>query len=425
MSAKRLAMIILPALLLAVWSMVYQMEGRIAGNRIKMQTLKEENRRLNNQQRLSSSGKSITDEFTPFEIRKDVPLHKRRVFISVAAFRDNECQETLRSLFTKAKYPHRLFAGVVCQREPYVPDELCIPPEWHRPNCTECFLNNIYLHDIEAKEAKGPTYARYLASLLYKDQDYFMMIDSHNLFVQDWDVKLLDSHDRCDSDKCVLSVYPMGLTANDNTPLEGRSHVAFLCANSNWQAGGYPGPYAGSVYAVSSENRPQPYVGAGLVFGSSSILKEVPFDPHLPFMFHGEEVLITIRLWTHGYDFFSPGDNILYHHYYRQGKPRMESVSRDWWRIQGDSSKRIQFILQLKDEHNKQITTYNNTRQSILTEADKYGLGTSRTVDHYWKYSRLDPIKRDSKAANTYWCHTYKGHPPYNREWRKAAGYTD
>eukprot|EP01060_Flectonema_neradi_P040642 TRINITY_DN9356_c0_g1_i1.p1 TRINITY_DN9356_c0_g1~~TRINITY_DN9356_c0_g1_i1.p1 ORF type:complete len:423 (+),score=65.99 TRINITY_DN9356_c0_g1_i1:164-1432(+) len=422
MSAKRLAMVLLPTIMLLVWGMIFQMEARVADNKMKMQALRDVNKIINDQQQRQPGNLIAPREF---ELRQEVALNDRRIFISVAAFRDSECQDTLRSLFNKAKYPHRLFAGVVCQRDYSIAEEICVPPEWSTPNCTNCYPNNIYLHEFEAKDAKGPTYARYLASLLYKDQDYFMMIDSHNLFVQDWDVKLIDLHDRCDSPKCVLSVYPMGLTENDKTPLEGRSHVAFLCANSNWQAGGYPGPYAGSVYTVVKENRPQPYVGAGLVFGSSSILKEVPFDPHLPFMFHGEEVLITIRLWTHGYDFFSPGDNILYHHYYRKGKPRMESITRDWWRVQTESSKRIQFILQLKDGSGNQIITRENTKETLLQEIEKYGLGTKRTVEQYWKFSRLDPINRESKTANDYWCNTYKGRPPYSREWRQAAGYSD
>eukprot|EP00662_Eupelagonemidae_sp_cell21_P058275 gene58275-biopygen64036 len=59
------------------------------------------------------------------------------------------------------------------------------------------------------------------------------------------------------------------------------------------------------------------------------MLTDVPFDPHLPFLFHGEEILLTVRLWTAGYDFFSPGENVLFHHYYRSGRPRMESLPGD------------------------------------------------------------------------------------------------
>jgi hypothetical protein len=41
-----------------------------------------------------------------------------RIFVSIAAFRDEECQWTLRDLFLKAAHPHRVFVGVVWQVDP-------------------------------------------------------------------------------------------------------------------------------------------------------------------------------------------------------------------------------------------------------------------------------------------------------------------
>ena len=40
----------------------------------------------------------------------------RTIFVSIAAYRDAECQKTVRELFTKAKHPGRVHLGVVCQR---------------------------------------------------------------------------------------------------------------------------------------------------------------------------------------------------------------------------------------------------------------------------------------------------------------------
>ncbi len=35
--------------------------------------------------------------------------------------------------------------------------------------------------------------------------------------------------------------------------------------------------------------------------GSMWLLQEVPFDPELPYLFMGEELLYSARLWTHGW----------------------------------------------------------------------------------------------------------------------------
>jgi hypothetical protein len=40
------------------------------------------------------------------------------IFVSIAAFRDEECQWTLRDLFLQAAHPERVFAGVVWQVDP-------------------------------------------------------------------------------------------------------------------------------------------------------------------------------------------------------------------------------------------------------------------------------------------------------------------
>jgi hypothetical protein len=41
-----------------------------------------------------------------------------RIFVSIASFRDAECQWTLRDLFVKSAHPERVFVGVVWQIDP-------------------------------------------------------------------------------------------------------------------------------------------------------------------------------------------------------------------------------------------------------------------------------------------------------------------
>jgi len=61
----------------------------------------------------------------------------------------------------------------------------------------------------------------------------------------------------------------------------------------------------------------------------SEFLKEVPFDPFLPWVFMGEEISMSARLWTAGYDIFSPSQSVMGHIYVRRHKPKFwESVGR-------------------------------------------------------------------------------------------------
>ena len=72
-----------------------------------------------------------------------------------------------------------------------------------------------------------------------------------------------------------------------------------------------------------------PFVAAGFLFAPALFLHEVPFDPFLPWIFMGEEISMSARLWTSGYDIFSPTVNVLNHYYVRRHYPKFwESVNR-------------------------------------------------------------------------------------------------
>jgi hypothetical protein len=46
-----------------------------------------------------------------------------------------------------------------------------------------------------------------------------------------------------------------------------------------------------------------------------SLYRSVPYDLYLPLVFQGEEILQTIRCFTHGYDFYAPARNVAFHLY--------------------------------------------------------------------------------------------------------------
>lgn len=72
-----------------------------------------------------------------------------------------------------------------------------------------------------------------------------------------------------------------------------------------------------------------PFTAAGYFVAHSDFLREVPFDPFLPWIFMGEEIIMSTRLWTSGYDIFSPIRSVVGHMYVRRHKPKFwESVHR-------------------------------------------------------------------------------------------------
>lgn len=63
----------------------------------------------------------------------------------------------------------------------------------------------------------------------------------------------------------------------------------------------------------------RPFIGllwaAGFSYGKCRADREVPYDIHTPFVFDGEEFFRGARMWTAGYDFYSPSKDLVFHNY--------------------------------------------------------------------------------------------------------------
>ena len=66
-----------------------------------------------------------------------------------------------------------------------------------------------------------------------------------------------------------------------------------------------------------SEPIPARFYSAHFAFTDGEFVNEVPHDPQ--YYFHGEEVSIAVRAFTHGYDLLHPHKIFLWHYYTRRG----------------------------------------------------------------------------------------------------------
>jgi len=107
-------------------------------------------------------------------------------------------------------------------------------------------------------------------------------------------------------------------------------------------------------------------------------LVAVPFDHDLDDVFQGEEILYAARLYTHGYDFYTPDTNVVYHHYSRKEHPRFHS----------------DLLMFEKRRMVPQVLVYRKLGMHGHPENyGKYGLGRKRALSGYWKLLKFDPAK--------------------------------
>src|SRR5262245_39346844 len=129
---------------------------------------------------------------------------KPRIFVSIAAYRDPECQHTIKELFESARHPQRINVGLVWQGD-RENDGQCFEVRAPRPK-------QVRRIEIDWRDSKGTCWAKAYKEQLWRDEEYLFQIDSHMRFEPGWDETLIAMHGACPSAKAVLTTYPAGYT---------------------------------------------------------------------------------------------------------------------------------------------------------------------------------------------------------------------
>jgi [Skp1-protein]-hydroxyproline N-acetylglucosaminyltransferase len=276
-----------------------------------------------------------------FPVRED-----ESVFISLAAFREHLLGQTLRSAFGQAKNPDKLFVGAIIQNcfgiehtcktgmqvigknkqgrdmtkiSDAPPDangieEFCQDEEFKK-YCESGQIRVVYMRDTDAL---GPAVARYFASKLWGGETFFMQVDSHLEFAKEWDEKYIEEVKVAKNyPKAVLSMYPPGFQTFGE--YEGGTGGPRLCTCTFSDS-----LVEHQIIRINTGGRctghePRPtqiaFIAAGFFFARAEFLMDVPFDPFLPWCFMGEEIALSMRAWTAGWNIYAPRINLIAHQY--------------------------------------------------------------------------------------------------------------
>lgn len=293
------------------------------------------------------------------------------IFVSIASYRDPDCQNTVSDLFEKAAYSERITIGLCLQ---------IVPGEDEDCRVSSSRQQQLRMIEVHASESRGACWARHQIQGLWHGEDYFFQVDSHMRFVSGWDEKLIAMLKKCPGEKSVISTYPLEFTPPDQFAPDnyvtirpfGFDEEGVLTQNS-WF---YPMDSAPELPA------PSPFISAGMLFAPGKVVDEVPYDPHL--YFTGEEITLGARLWTSGWGIYCPNKIVAYHNYSKQvARPRHWVDQTNWVNsLMVRSHRRIRHILG--------IETMGNDCDDDRIEIERYGLGSIRTLAEYEAFSGLD-----------------------------------
>ena len=300
------------------------------------------------------------------------------IFVQIAAYRDPELLPTIVDCIAKAKYPNDLRFGICWQRGP-----------------ADCSLtplktsSNFRIDEVPWDKSQGLCWARARIQALYEGEEYTLQLDSHHRFTDEWDDELIRASESTGSSKPILSSYAGSYTSSNNRKETDEPYkiVAEHFTNDGTIACRPQVIEGWKDLATPIRSR---FISGHFLFTIGKHCTEYRYDPYL--YFDGDEISLSIRSFTLGYDLFHPHRSLIWHEYGRIGKSKHWDdhnlanagiVAQPWYERDAISKRRLRKLLR-EEQNNEDISGYD--------------LGEVRTHRDYEVYAginfaerRLDP----------------------------------
>ncbi len=292
-----------------------------------------------------------------------------KIFIQIASYRDPELVKTIEDCIANAKKPKNLVFGIARQFHP--DDKFDDLSKWKDDK-------RFRVLDIPYLESEGACWARHLIQQLYQGEEYTLQIDSHMRFEKDWDdtlIKMVKQLQKKGHKKPLLTGYVSSFNP-ENDPAER--------VREPWQMAFDRFIPEGAVFFLPEtipnweqlkEPIPSRFYSAHFCFTVGEFSKEVQHDPE--YYFHGEEISIAARAYTHGYDLFHPHKVVIWHEYTRKGRTKQWDDDKKWVDRNNKCHLKNRKLFGMDGE------VYNPE------DFGEFGFGTERTLRDYEKFSGL------------------------------------
>jgi glycosyltransferase involved in cell wall biosynthesis len=302
------------------------------------------------------------------------------IFIQIAAYRDPQLVPTLKDMIDKAKFPENLRIGIAWQHKP--------GDDWDN---LEDFKDDprFRILDINYKESQGVCWARNAVQKLYQGEKYTLQLDSHHRFAQDWDdtlIEMLIDLQKNGGPKPLITSYIPSFDP-DNDPA-ARIQEPWKMNFDRFIPEGAVFFLPASFDSWEDKSKPLPgrFYSAHFAFTVGEFCKEVTHDPN--YYFHGEEISIAVRAYTHGYDIFHPNKVVCWHEYTRKGRSKQWDDDPVWGNRNSECHLR-----------NRKLFEMDGEKRDI--DFGPYGFGTERTLRDYEKYAGISFGKRAIQKSVT------------------------
>lgn len=258
------------------------------------------------------------------------------IYVQIASYKDPELPKTLDSLFENSRTPLKVV--VLNQGDLYTHPQaevITVPPE----------------------ESKGVCWARRQLQDMYQGEPFTLMLDSHHRFVAGWDIILLEmyQHLKARSPKPLITTY---LPSYDPQTEQRVMHPWRIDYDKKSDKGVV---MTRTSYLQATEPVPAKFFSAHFAFTEGNFCNEIKYDDQQYFL--GEELILALKAFTHGYDMFHPNKLIAWHEYTREGRKKHWDDDKNWWK--------------------RDLISVGRYHHTILTGE---GMGTKRTIQEYEQF---------------------------------------
>lgn len=275
----------------------------------------------------------------------------KKIYVSIASYRDPFLQRTIDSLYCTAKRPENITVGCFIN---VLPEELQNLVPFNR------YGYKVYYETERPGSLFSVTECRNRC-LKWMDEsfDYVLQVDAHTAFDNGWDEYLIKFIEEIEYEKPILSgalssfgVYPDGTEERQYVSLARTFYLtnedtkrAYMNASDLAPNGTALSLLPGKTYAHGW------YIAGHFIFAPAQFFRDIKQPDWV--LFWGEEVINSVRAFTAGWNVYIPEDIPLYHldeNLTLTGRPRLwEDFPDEWYPKRETTADRILDIMNNKN----------------------------------------------------------------------------
>ena len=240
-------------------------------------------------------------------------MRRPSIFVAIASYTDVELTRTVASAEAGADDPERIFYGIVDQS-----------PTTRAQAALARISPRIAYDHVHPRDSLGCCWARARCQRLWRGEEHALQVDSHTRFEPGWDRRLTAQFtaivQRSGNLRTLLSTMPSAFRYAPDGSIVAQPHLGWRVVaepHERWVPGDRPPRFHG-VPAQGDLPQRGLLIAAGFVFGPGFWCEALAYDPEL--YFAEEQLALSLRAHTCGWDVWHPADAPLLHLYDPSGR---------------------------------------------------------------------------------------------------------